>query len=125
MAKARSLDGVLTKKAHTKESFTEQNVQELVACADHDTGYHYFCSNYFYIQHPVKGKMLFQPFEYQTRLLDAYHGHRFTVNMLPRQMGKCLKGDTTKINIRNKHTGEIRELSIQEFYELQKNSGRK
>jgi hypothetical protein len=94
MAKARSLDGVLTKKAHTKESFTEQNVQELLACADHDTGYHYFCSNYFYIQHPVKGKMLFQPFEYQTRLLDAYHGYRFTVNMLPRQMGKttCAAG---------------------------------
>lgn len=90
----KSLDGVLTKKAHTKQSFTETNIQELAACADHDTGYHYFCSNYFYIQHPVKGKMLFEPYGYQKELLDAYHGHRFTVNMLPRQMGKttCAAG---------------------------------
>ena len=122
---AKSLEGVLVKKAHTKGTFTEQHVEELSACADLDNGYHYFCENFFYIQHPVKGKMLFQPFEYQKHLLNAYHGHRFNINMLPRQMGKCLKGDSTKINIRNKHTGEIIELSLQEFYELQKNSSRK
>jgi hypothetical protein len=91
---SKSLDGVLTKKAHSKETFTEQHIQSLVQCADPDVGYHYFCKNYFYIQHPVKGKMLFEPFEFQTRLLDAYHGHRFNVNMLPRQMGKttCAAG---------------------------------
>jgi hypothetical protein len=91
---SKSLDGVLTKKAHTKETFTEQNIQDLIACSDTDHGYHYFCENFFHIQHPVKGKMLFEPFEYQKRLLDAYHGHRFNVNMLPRQMGKttCAAG---------------------------------
>ena len=91
---SKSLDGVLTKKAHTRETFTERHIEDLIACSDPNTGYHYFCSNYFYIQHPVKGKMLFEPFEYQTRLLDAYHGHRFNVNMLPRQMGKttCAAG---------------------------------
>jgi hypothetical protein len=91
---SKSLDGVLTKKAHTKETFTEQQIQDLLACSDPDTGYHYFTQNYFYIQHPVRGKMLFQPFEYQVRLLDAYHNHRFNINMLPRQMGKttCAAG---------------------------------
>jgi len=91
---AKSLDGVLTKKAHTKETFTENHVQDLLACSDTTNGYHYFCSNFFHIQHPVRGKMLFEPFEYQTRLLDAYHNHRFNVNMLPRQMGKttCAAG---------------------------------
>ncbi len=91
---SKSLDGVLTKKAHTKETFTEQQIQDLLACSDPDTGYHYFTQNYFYIQHPVKGKMLFEPFEYQVRLLDAYHNHRFNINMLPRQMGKttCAAG---------------------------------
>jgi hypothetical protein len=90
----KSLDGVLTKKAHTTETFTEQMIRDLVSCSDPDTGYHFFCSNYFYIQHPVKGKMLFEPFGYQTQLLDAYHGHRFNINMLPRQMGKttCAAG---------------------------------
>lgn len=90
---AKSLEGVLVKKAHTKESFTEIHVQELLACSQ-DDGYHFFTQNFFYIQHPVKGKMLFEPFEYQKRLLDAYHGHRFNINMLPRQMGKttCAAG---------------------------------
>ena len=91
---SKSLDGVLTKKAHTRESFTEQQISDLLLCSNPTDGYHYFCKNYFYIQHPVKGKMLFAPFEFQTRLLDAYHGHRFNVNMLPRQMGKttCAAG---------------------------------
>jgi hypothetical protein len=91
---SKSLDGVLTKKAHTKETFTEDQISELLLCSDHDAGYHHFVKNYFYIQHPVKGKMLFEPFEYQTRLLDAYHNHRFNINMLPRQMGKttCAAG---------------------------------
>ncbi len=91
---SKSLDGVLTKKAHTRESFTEFQIKDLIECANEDTGYHYFTKNFFYIQHPVRGKMLFEPFEYQTRLLDAYHGHRFNINMLPRQMGKttCAAG---------------------------------
>jgi Terminase large subunit, T4likevirus-type, N-terminal/Terminase RNaseH-like domain len=85
---AKSLDGVLTKKAHTKEKFTEEQVQHLLACADPNTGYEYFAKNFFYIQHPVKGKMLFEPFEYQIRLLHSYHDFRFNINMLPRQSGK-------------------------------------
>ncbi len=91
---SKSLDGVLTKKAHTKETFTELQIEDLLKCADTDNGYHYFCNNFFYIQHPVKGKMLFEPYAYQSRLLDAYHGHRFNINMLPRQMGKttCAAG---------------------------------
>jgi Terminase large subunit, T4likevirus-type, N-terminal/Terminase RNaseH-like domain len=85
---AKSLDGVLTKKAHTKEKFTEQQVADLLACADTKTGYHYFAKNFFHIQHPVKGKVKFKPYEYQERLLDAYHNYRFNINMLPRQSGK-------------------------------------
>jgi len=85
---AKSLDGVLTKKAHTKEKFTEDQIKDLLACADPETGYLYFARHFFYIQHPVKGKMLFQPFEYQVGLLHSYHDYRFNVNMLPRQSGK-------------------------------------
>jgi len=85
---AKSLDGVLTKKAHTKEKFTEEQVQHLLACADPNNGYQHFARNFFHIQHPVKGKMLFEPFEYQERLLQSYHDFRFNINMLPRQSGK-------------------------------------
>ena len=126
----KSLDGVLTKKAHTKESFTEKYIQDLSACSM-DSGYHYFCENFFHIQHPVKGKMLFQPFEFQTRLLDAYHGHRFNINMLPRQMGKttCAAGyllwyamfhpDQTILISAHKYTGSQEIMQrIRYAYEL-------
>ena len=84
----KSLDGVLTKKANTRESFTEDQIADLKACANPDTGYLYFCNKFFNIQHPVEGKMLFKPFDYQERLLESYHNHRFNINMLPRQSGK-------------------------------------
>jgi hypothetical protein len=38
--------------------------------------------------------------------------------------GKCVSSDTT-INIRNKHTGEIKTLTVGDFYERLKKSGRK
>ena len=85
---AKSLDGVLTKKAHSKEKFTEEQVQHLLLCSDPTNGYAHFARNFFHIQHPVKGKMLFKPYEYQERLLQSYHDFRFNINMLPRQSGK-------------------------------------
>ena len=94
-------------------------IKELVQCSDPNTGYLYFLENFFYIQHPVKGKLLFKPYEYQKGLLSAYHNYRFNVNMIPRQMGKCLAKETI-IRIKNKHTGEIREIPIGDFFEMQK-----
>jgi len=91
---SKSLDGVLTKKANQQETYTNEQVEQLVQCMDQDSGYLYFLKNFYYIQHPVKGKLLFEPFEYQERLLQSYHNHRFNINMLPRQTGKttCAAG---------------------------------
>ena len=94
----KSLDGVLTKKANIRESFTEDQIADLKACADSDTGYLHFCKHFFNIQHPVEGKMLFDPFEYQKSLLESYHNYRFNVNMLPRQSGKTTTHQTCKIH---------------------------
>ena len=85
---SKSLDGVLTKKANQRESFTESQIQDLSECMKKDLGYLYFAKNFAYIQHPVEGKLLFAPYAYQVRLLDSYHNHRFNINMLPRQTGK-------------------------------------
>lgn len=91
---AKSLDGVLTKKAHTTEKFTEEQVNDLLKCADPNEGYMYFVKNFFHIQHPVRGKVKFEPYEYQERLLHSYHDYRFNINMMPRQSGKttCAAG---------------------------------
>ena len=85
---SKNLDGVLVKKPHTVQRYTEAQLFELAKCQDPVTGPAYFLSNYFYIQHPTKGKIQYQPFGYQERLLSSYHTHRFSVNMLGRQMGK-------------------------------------
>ena len=85
---AKSLDGVLVKKAHARTRYTEKEIQELQACANPDTGAKFFMDNFFYIQHPTKGKLRFAPFEFQERLVDSYHNYRFNINMLPRQTGK-------------------------------------
>lgn len=114
---AKSLDGVLIKKAHRQEKFTEQQIHDLAQCADPEFGYEYFAKNFFYIQHPVKGKLLFEPFQYQENLLSSYHNYRFNINMLPRQSGKttCAAGyllwyamfhpDQTVLVAAHKYTG--------------------
>lgn len=85
---SKSLEGVLVKAAHKKETYTEQQIREFAKCADPITGPHYFLSNYFYIQHPTRGRMLYKPFAYQDRLVDAYHENRFSISLMPRQTGK-------------------------------------
>jgi hypothetical protein len=78
----------LVKTAHSQQKFNQQQIDDLVACSDSKTGPHYFLDNFFYIQHPVKGQLRYEAFEYQRRLIDSYHDHRFNVNLLPRQTGK-------------------------------------
>ena len=85
---SKSLDGVLIKKANKQEQFTEEQIQDLQKCMDPDTGYLYFAKKFAYIQHPVKGKLLFEPFDYQLGLMHSYHNYRFNINMMPRQTGK-------------------------------------
>ena len=84
----RSLDGVLIKKAHKQQLFTREELQDFAACADPNTGVYYFMDNYFFIQHPTKGQLLYHPYVYQVTLLETYHNYRFNINMLPRQTGK-------------------------------------
>jgi len=85
---ASSLDGVLIKKANKKETFTDTQIEDLAKCMDPTNGYMHFAKKFAFIQHPVKGKLLFAPFDYQERLLKSYHDFRFNINMLPRQTGK-------------------------------------
>ena len=85
---AKGTDAVLIKKPHTKERFTEAQLKDFAKCADPTTGPEYFMSNYFYIQHPVRGRMLYKPYEYQKRLIHSYHDFRFSISLMPRQTGK-------------------------------------
>lgn len=81
-------DTVLVKPPHRRESYTEQQLHEFVQCADPVSGPMYFMDHFFYIQHPVRGKMLYHPYDYQKRLIANYHSNRFSISLMPRQTGK-------------------------------------
>jgi hypothetical protein len=85
---AKSSEETLIKTPYKKEVYNVEQIEEFIKCADPDSGPHYFLENFFYIQHPTRGRMLYQPFDYQKRLIDTYHRYRFSISMLPRQTGK-------------------------------------
>jgi hypothetical protein len=83
-----SLDTVLVKAPYRRLPYTDQQLEEFVRCADPVTGPMYFMDRFFYIQHPTRGKMLYHPYEYQSRLVETYHNFRYSISMMPRQTGK-------------------------------------
>jgi len=86
MAKAQ--EPALVKTPYQSAVYTDQQIREFAACADPDTGPMYFLDNFFYIQHPTRGRMIYHPFDYQKRLIETYHKYRFSISMMPRQTGK-------------------------------------
>jgi hypothetical protein len=85
---SKNLEGVLIKAPHRRQAFSDEQLAEFVACTDSLTGPMYFMDNFFYIQHPTRGKMLYHPFEYQKRLIETYNNNRYSISMMPRQTGK-------------------------------------
>jgi len=84
----KATEVVLVKSPHQRQIYTQQQIDEFRQCADPVTGPIYFLDNFFYIQHPTQGRMLYHPYDYQRRLIETYHNHRFTISMMPRQTGK-------------------------------------
>jgi len=70
----------LVKNPYTKTVFkTDKELQDFIKCCDPDTGYLYFMDNFFMIQHPTKGSMVYHPWAYQKRLIETYHkAHKYT-----------------------------------------------
>jgi len=126
-----ALESVLIKAPHRRQSFTDEQLAEFVACADPVTGPMSFMDNFFYIQHPTRGKMLYHPFDYQKRLIDTYHNYRFSISMMPRQTGKSTSAagyllwyamfvpDSTILIAAHKYTGSQEIMQrIRYAYEL-------
>ncbi len=75
----------VTKKPYKRVSYTAEQQYELIRCM---TDAAYFMSNFVYIQTEKNGAILFKPFEYQYRMLDAFVNHKSTIALTARQMGK-------------------------------------
>lgn len=85
---SKPLETALVKKPNARESYTEEQIREVIKCADPTTGPEYFLTNYFYIQHPTKGRLRYEPYEYQKKLVHTYHNFRYSISLMPRQTGK-------------------------------------
>jgi len=108
----------LVKDPYTKTKFkNDKELQDFIKCCDPNTGYLYFMDNFFMIQHPTKGSMVYHPYGYQKRLINTYHNYRFSISLMPRQSGKStsaagyllwyamFKPDSTILIAAHKYTG--------------------
>jgi len=73
------------KRAHELTEYTPDLVHELLRCS---TDPIYFIKKYVKIQHPVKGTVQFELYEYQEKLVRNFHENRLNIVLSARQTGK-------------------------------------
>lgn len=112
-------EDTIIKKAHLKEQYTQEQLEELFKCMHPETGPTYFIENYVYVQHIKRGKVKLVLYPYQHGLIDSYHNFRYSISMVSRQMGKStvaaayllwyamFKEDATILIASNKHEGAM------------------
>lgn len=83
-----SMDGRLIKQAYAKLSITDVQLEELMSCMHETDGPMYFMENFMKIQHPMKGGLSFEPYDFQRELVRTYHEYRNSISLISRQMGK-------------------------------------
>lgn len=75
------------KRAFATDEYTPHMIQELVKCKKDPV---YFMRTYIKVQHPVRGTIPFDLFDYQERFVRHMEANRFTITLQPRQCGKTL-----------------------------------
>lgn len=75
------------KRAYATDEYTPEMVMELVRCKKDPV---YFMKKYIKIQHPKRGTIKFNMFEYQERFVRCMHENRYVITLQPRQCGKTL-----------------------------------
>ncbi len=73
------------KKANTPIEFTEEQIREFLKCKEDPV---YFANNYIKIVSLDEGLTQFHPYDFQTKLINNFHEHRFNICKMPRQTGK-------------------------------------
>lgn len=91
-------------------------IDEIIKCSEDII---YFAEKYFTIINIDTGKQLIELYDFQKKMLKAFinppNNKRHCIVKASRQCGKCVQEDSI-VKIRNKKTGEIKEISLGEFY---------
>ena len=106
------------KAANVEMSFTPDQVQEWLKCADDPV---YFTRNYIKIVSLDEGLVPFKMWDFQEDMINRFHTNRFNIAKLPRQTGKsttvvsyllhyCIFNDNVNIGILANKLSTSREL---------------
>lgn len=110
MAKSKN---IRLKKSHTLIEYTPEQMAEVAKCMDDPI---HFMKNYVIIKEPMKGQIPFALFPYQEEMVRNFVNHRFSINLLPRQVGKCLTNQSLISISYNQH--EYFDTTIGDLYNL-------
>lgn len=100
-------------KPNIQQSFDDHQMAELAKCAADPI---YFIETYCKIVSLDKGIIPFKMYEPFKHYVRTVHNNRFVLLQSGRQMGKCT-GKDTNYTVRNKITGEVRNVRAKEFHE--------
>jgi len=73
------------KKIGVQQNFTPEQLEEFIKCKNDIV---YFVKKYCKVITLDHGLQLLDLYDYQEKMIKAYHEKRFVINLLPRQMGK-------------------------------------
>lgn len=75
------------KKAGTVTEHTPETLAEFVRCAKDPI---YFCKNYVKVQHPTKGAIPLELYDYQEEMIRNYMNNTYNIVLSARQTGKAI-----------------------------------
>ena len=79
------LGNPLLKKANTPIEFSQEQIEEYLKCREDPV---YFAQNYVKIVTLDHGLQPFKTYDFQEKLINNFHNHRFNICKMPRQTGK-------------------------------------
>ncbi len=75
------------KKAGVQQEYTPEQLEEYIKCKDDPI---YFIKNYVKIVSLDDGLVNFEMWQFQERMIETFFSERWSINLLPRQMGKTI-----------------------------------
>ena len=75
------------KRAYSEDEYTPEMIMDLARCKKDPV---YFIRKYVRVQHPTRGNVAFDLYEYQERYVRCLQENRFVVTLQPRQVGKTI-----------------------------------
>lgn len=84
-------DSEYFKKPNAATTFTPEQAADLLMCEEDPF---FFIDKFIKVQHPTLGAVPLKLWEFQKRLVGAFHGYNKVVALTARQMGKCVTADT-------------------------------